>query len=115
MDSSQRLFASIAYIPVIGWFYILFFQRNSPLPMFHVRQSIGLVLFLLSSLVAWIVFSWVLAWMPFGVIIAVALFSLVILAAAFGVIVWISGIVNALSGRAALLPVFGRMANRLPL
>jgi uncharacterized membrane protein len=115
MDSSDRISALIAYIPVIGWIYVLIFRRQNSLPMFHVRQSIGLFIFLVGSLAIWTAVTWVLGWIPFGFMVGVALFTLVITAYIFGLITWISGIIQALQGRMELLPIFGKMANRIQL
>jgi uncharacterized membrane protein len=111
---SENVSAFIAYIPVIGWLYVLFFQQKNPLAMFHVRQSIGLFAFLAVMLGGWFLVLWVLSWLPFGVIFGVGLFTLVISAFVFGVFVWVMGIVDALNGRARYLPIFGRMASRIP-
>ena len=114
MDSS-RWHACVAYIPVLGWIYILIFQRQDEFAMFHVRQSIGLILFLIIAFLAWVAAGWVIAWIPYGMLINVLLFTIVMSAVGFGVIAWIMGIVYALQGRVAFLPIFGKMANRLPI
>ncbi len=116
MNKSQRFPAFIAYLlPVVGWLYVLLFQRKNSLAMFHVRQSIGLFLFLAVTGVAWAVVTWILAWIPFGFLFGIMLFALVITAIIVGVVAWIIGMINALSGRVALLPIFGRMASRLQI
>lgn len=115
MDNIKRFPAVIAYLPVIGWLYVLFFERKNPLAMFHARQSIGLALFLLAIFAGWAVIGWVLAWIPYAFIFSMALFALVIGAFVYGLVIWIIGIINAIQGRAAILPIFGRMANNLPL
>jgi uncharacterized membrane protein len=113
MSASLRLPAAIAYLPVIGWIYVPLFHHRSELAMFHVKQSLGLFAFLIVALVGWVVITWVLAWIPYGFLLGNALFALVIVAYFYGVFAWVAGIVNALRGRAVLLPVFGRMANRM--
>jgi uncharacterized membrane protein len=115
MNTSNRFPAFLAYIPVIGWLYVLFAERKNPFAMFHLRQSIGLVLFLIGTLAAWFVLAWLLAWIHFGTIFSVAFFTLVIAAYVYGVFAWITGMVNALQGKIRLLPIFGRWANSLPL
>ena len=112
MDAS-RFSALIAYIPVLGWIFVLFFQNRDELAMFHVRQSIGLFVFLVAVLVGWFVITWVLAWIPFAFMLGIALFTLVIAALIFGVVAWVIGIIHALQGRMVLLPVFGSLANRI--
>jgi uncharacterized membrane protein len=106
----------LAYlVPVIGWLYVFFFQRKNVLAVYHVRQAIGLVLFLIGVVVGWAVIAWVLAWIPYMAVVSVALFALVIAAYLYGVVLWIMGLINALSNRLAPLPLFGRWANRLPI
>ena len=116
MNASKRFPAFIAYLfPVLGWLYVLFFERKNPFAMFHLRQSVGLVLFLLGVFVSWVVVGWALAWIPYVFIFSVLFFSLVIIALIFGIGIWFMGMANALKGSISLLPIFGRMANRLPL
>ena len=116
MNTSQRFPAFLAYLlPVVGWLYVLLFQRKNQLAMFHVRQSIGLFLFLAFTGVAWVAVTWILTWIPFGFLFGVALFTLVIIAIVVGAVTWILGMINARRGRVALLPIFGRMASRLQI
>jgi uncharacterized membrane protein len=114
MDTSQRISALIAYLPVIGWLYVYIFQRKNILATFHLRQSIGLILFLVIVFLAWVVASWVSGWIPYGMILVSAFFTLVMTALVFSVVAWVMGVINALRGRMALLPLFGRAANRMP-
>jgi uncharacterized membrane protein len=112
MNTSQRFSAFIAYLlPVIGWVYVLLFQRKNPFAVFHLRQAIGLFLFLIVVFAGWVVVGWVLAWIPFMLIFSVALFTLVISAFIFGLATWVIGMSNALRGRMVLLPLFGKVAN----
>ena len=115
MDTASRISAVIAYVPVIGWLYGLLLMRRNAFVHFHAKQSLGLFLFLALIFAAWMVVGWLLAWLPYGFLMGVVLFALVVAAAIFGVIVLIIGLSNALRGRIALLPVFGRRANQLPL
>lgn len=116
MSTSSRLPAVLAYlIPVFGWLYVLFFQRKNELAIFHLKQSIGLILFLLGVLVSWAVVAWLLAWIPLLGVLSAALFAIVMAAYAFGFVVWILGMVNALNKRLSPLPGFGEWANRLPI
>ena len=115
MDASTRFASTIAYIPVIGWLYVLLFQPRNVYAVFHLRQAIGVVLFLFAVLVAYMAFAWVISWLPYGFLVANAVFALVIVAVIFTLIAWVIGIVNALRGKTMLLPVFGRQASRLPI
>ena len=113
MDTSQRISAVIAYIPVIGWLYVLFAQRKSGFAVFHLRQSIGMAIGIIGSLLAWAAVSWVLTWIPFGDVVAVALFALVLTVWIIAAIALVVGIVNAARGRMNQLPFFGGIANWL--
>ena len=113
MKASDRLFAVLAYIPVLGWLVVLLLKRHSPLPMFHVRQSIGLFVFLVLSFAAWAAGTWVLGWIPYGFMVGVSLFTMVIVAFIFVIVAWITGMVDALKGRMVLLPLFGARANNI--
>jgi len=115
MNNPSRVSAAVAYIPIIGWLYVLFVQRKDALAIFHLRQSIGLFLFLLVVLVGWAVIAWILAWVPYLAVLSASLFALVILAYLYGVIAWVTGLIRALRNQEMPLPVFGNWANRLPI
>jgi hypothetical protein len=115
MSGAARISAALAYIPIIGWLYVLAFQRQNALAVFHVRQSIGLVLFLIAALVVWAVVAFVLAWIPMLSALGVALFTLVMAAYFYGVVALAIGILNALNGKSNPLPGFGQRADRLPI
>ena len=115
MDTSNRLPAIIAYVPVIGWLYVLLTQPRNLFAVFHLRQAVGLVLFLIVVMVVWAVITWVLSWLPYGFLVGNALFALVVVSFIYGVIALIIGIVSAGRGKTTLLPVFGRRAIRLPI
>lgn len=115
MAASQRIPGFLAYLLLpIGWLYVLFFQRHNPWAVFHCKQAMALVAWLLTVTVGWAIVGWVLAWIPYAFVVSVALFTLVIAAYVFGVILWIIGMVSALQGRARSLPVVGAWAKRLP-
>lgn len=115
MGSSEKLAAALGYIPVLGWLYVLLAQSKSRFAIFHVRQAIGLVLFLALVLGGWALVMFVISWVPYGFLVANALFALVLAAFIFGVIALVSGIVNASRGKPSVLPIFGRRALRLPI
>jgi uncharacterized membrane protein len=116
MNTSSRLPAVLAYLlPVLGWLYIFFFQRNNSLALYHLRQAIGLFVFLLATLLAWVVVGWLLAWIPYLDVLSIALFALVVGAYFYGIVVWLFGIYNALCARQSPLPAFGQWASRLPI
>lgn len=114
-NSPERLPAAIAYIPVLGWLYVLFISKHSSFVIFHLKQSIGLALFLLGALASWVVFTWVISWIPFGFLISVIFFTLVMSAMGVGIVALVMGISNALNGRVTLLPIFGDIAHKLKI
>jgi uncharacterized membrane protein len=116
MNRPSRLPAVLAYlVPVIGWLYVIFFQRKNSLAIYHLKQSIGLVLFLIITSASWVAAGWLLAWIPYMVILSMALFAIVIVAYLYGIVAWILGLSNALNARMAPLPIFGQWADRLPI
>ena len=116
MNMSSRLPAVLVYLlPVLGWLYVYFFQRKNSLALYHLRQAIGLVVFLVVTLVAWAVVGWLLAWIPYLSILSIALFALVVAVYLYGIVAWLIGIYNALCDRQSPLPLFGRLASRLPI
>ncbi|MBX3084403.1 MAG: hypothetical protein KF716_22390 [Anaerolineae bacterium] len=115
MSQGSSVPAVIAYLPILGWLYVYLFQRKNSLALFHLRQSIGLFLFLLGVFVGWVVLAYVLALVPYMAVISVSLFAIVIAAYIFGVVAWVMGILNALKQTSTPLPFFGRWATRLPI
>jgi uncharacterized membrane protein len=115
MNTSSRLPAVLAYIPVIGWLYVFFLQRGNSFAIFHLRQAIGLCLFLIGALLTWALAAWVITWIPYMAVIAIALFGIVITAYFFGFVALLMGLNNALRNRLVKLPIFGEWANRLPI
>ena len=116
MNTSSRFSAALAYLlPVLGWLYVYFFQRKNSFALYHLRQAIGLVVFLIVTLMAWAVVGWLLAWIPYLDILSIALFALVVAAYLYGIVAWLFGIYNALGDRESPLPLFGRLASRLPI
>jgi uncharacterized membrane protein len=115
MSKSSSFPALIAYIPVLGWLYVYFMQRKNLFAVFHLRQSVGLCLFLVGTFVVWAIIAYLLALIPYMAVFSVALFTIVIAFYIFGVVAWVSGILNALNNKSTPLPLFGHWANRLPI
>jgi uncharacterized membrane protein len=113
LKASERLDAVLSYIPVVGWLYVGVAGGKSAFARFHLKQSIGLALFVIVSFLIWVAFTWILSWIPFGLMMGVVFFTLVMVMWTVGLAAWVMGVVNAAHGKLALLPIFGRMANRL--
>jgi uncharacterized membrane protein len=116
MNRPSRIPAVLVYlVPVIGWLYVLFFQHKNSLAVYHLKQSIGLVLFLVATTVIWVAVGWILALIPYMVILSMALFAIVIVAYLYGFVAWVAGVSNALRARQTPLPLFGQWARYLPI
>ena len=115
MNNQSPFSAVIAYFPVIGWLYVYLLQRKNPFAVFHLRQSVGLALFLLGTLIGWAIVAYLVALIPYMAAFSVALFTIVIAAYLFGAVTWVMGILNALKSKSTPLPLFGQWANRLPI
>lgn len=115
MSKPSPVPALLAYIPIIGWLYVFALQRKNPLAVFHLRQSVGLFLFLAGTFVVWAVVAYLIAIIPYMGVLSVALFTIVIAFYIFGVMAWVMGILNALKNKSTPLPLFGQWANRLPI
>lgn len=115
MSQSSSIHALIAYIPIIGWLYVYFVQRKNAFAVFHLRQSVGLFLFLIGAFVVWAVVAYLIALIPYMAVFSVALFTIVMAFYMFGVVAWVTGILNALKNKSTPLPLFGKWANRLPI
>jgi uncharacterized membrane protein len=113
MNSTSRISAVLAYIPVLGWLFVFLVDRRDPLAMFHLKQSLGLFLSLAALTLGWAVLGWVLTWIPYLDVLAVALFALVLTAYLVGAVVWVMGVVNAAQAQLVELPLFGGWAERL--
>ncbi len=115
MSKQSSFPAVIAYIPIIGWLYVYLFNRKNTFAVYHLRQSIGLALFLVGTLLVWSIVAYLLALIPYMAVVSVSLFTIVMVAYLFGVIAWILGILNALKNESTPLPLFGQWASRLPI
>jgi uncharacterized membrane protein len=115
MNTSARIPAFLAYLLLpVGWLYVFLFGRRDPAAVFHCKQSIALVAFVLAVTASWVAVGWLLAWIPFGFVLSVALFAIVIAAYLFAVVVWLVGMANALRARRTPLPIVGGWGERLP-
>ena len=114
MSKPKRTLAFLAYLlSILGSLYVLLFQREDKLALYHAKQSLGLALVALGALLGWALGTWILSWIPLvGPLVAVALFSQVILVYLFLGALWIMGMVYALQVKMKPLPLVGRWADR---
>ena len=117
MSKQNRTLAFLAYLlSVLGWLYVLLFQREDELAVYHAKQSLALTLVAIGSFVVWLLGSYLLSWVPLvGPLLAAATFSQVILVYLFLVVAWIMGMVYALQARMQPLPLVGNWAERIPI
>jgi uncharacterized membrane protein len=115
MSGLSRVSSVLAYIPVIGWLFVFLIERKNAAAMFHLRQSIGLFLFLVAVFLGWAVIAWLVAWIPYMAVFSVATFTVVMAAYFVGAVTWVMGLLNALRNRLEPLPLYGRWASRLPI
>ncbi len=112
MNTSSRLPAALAYLPILGWLFVILLQPKNAAAQFHLRQSVGLFIFVFGVLAGWAVVAWILSWIPLMDVLAMGLFTIVMAAWIYGVVAWVLGLSNALSARMVPLPLFGRWADR---
>lgn len=104
--------AAIAYLPVYGWFFALFFGSPDDTVRFHGRQGLGALLTLAAGLAAvWVISRGfidylLLFWLEDALYGAVAAFYLFLL---------VRGAVAAVKGESRPLPLIGKRASRLPV
>lgn len=116
MTSANKIFAFLSYLLLVpGWLIVLIFRRKQEPELIHARQSmvINLVAFLI--LVPWFVLTWLLVGIPLmGPLLAWFAFALVITVWIFFAILWIVGMIQALSGSQKPLAIVGGWAAKLP-
>jgi uncharacterized membrane protein len=113
--SKRKTPAFLAYLlSILGWLYVLLFQREDKLAVYHAKQSLVLTLTAIGALVVWALGTWILCWIPLvGPLLAAATFALVILLYLFLGVAWIIGMVYALQTKMKPLPIVGGWAERM--
>jgi uncharacterized membrane protein len=116
VSEQRRTLAFVAYLlSILGWLYVLLFQRGDKLAVYHAKQSLGLTLVALAAPAAWALGAWILSWIPLaGPLVAAVAFSFVILTYVFLGVAWITGMVYALQAKAKPLPLIGRWMEQMP-
>ena len=90
-SSNSQVIAVISYITLIGWIiaFILYQNDKSELAIFHLRQSLGiLILGIIGRVIFWIP---ILGW----------------LAVIFVFVLWLIGLMRAAHGEKKPIPLFG--------
>lgn len=115
MSKPKRYLAFLTYLlPILGWLYVLLFQRKDEFAVYHAKQSMVLTITAVGAPAAWVVVAWIVSWLSLaGPIIAVALFALVILTYIFLAVDWVIGMVYVLQAKMEPVPVVGGWAERV--
>lgn len=107
-EMDEKTIAVIGYITIVGWIiaYIQLSKNKSQLAMFHIRQSLFLMLCALVIFIVQMLFVFV----PYvGWIISIG-FNLIMLGL---LVLWIIALISAINGEQKPLPLFGNSAQDL--
>ena len=96
MSLKSRLIALLSYLSILFLFPLNFFRKDE-FAHYHAKQ--GVVLFILAIALTFTFWAPILAW---------------ICTLAY-LVIWVTGIINALSGKKEPVPVVGRIAERVPI
>ena len=101
-ESEGVLWAFLAYLlSIIGFLLVLLLKKDNKFAMYHAKQS--LVLFIASVIIN----------VVGGVIPLLGWFIILPLGGLFILVLWIIGMVNALTGKEKPLPLIGEFAKKL--
>lgn len=106
MNENSKTIAIISYITLIGWVVAIIMHNNekekSEFALFHIRQSLGLMLTFIAVPIA----SLVIAFIPF----INMLFAFVSVIVYIGVLIlWILGLVAAVNNETKEVPLLGAL------
>jgi len=107
-EMDEKTIAIISYITIVGWViaYVQLSKNKTQLAVFHIRQS----LFLMLCAFGICIVQMLVAFIPYlGWIISLSL-GLIMLGF---LVLWIIGLINAISGEQKPLPIFGNKAQDL--
>lgn len=105
-SGESKVWAFLAYLlSIIGFVLVLLLKKSDRFAMYHAKQS--LVLFIASILVGAV--GAALLIIPFIGVLASAVLRIII------VVLWIIGIINALTGKEKPLPLIGGFADKIKL
>lgn len=107
-EMDEKTIAIISYITIIGWIiaYVQLGKNKSSLAIFHIRQSLFLMLCAFGICIIQMLF----AFAPYLGWIISMFFSLVMLGF---LVLWVIGLLNAINGEQKPLPIFGNKAQDL--
>ncbi len=115
MSTSQRTLAFLAYLlSPVGCLIVVLFGQHDRFAVYHMKQSLALLLFLVGVTITWAVLTWLSVWGPLLFGFMMAAFSVVLAAYVFALVLWVLGMANALRARTSPLPIIGGWGTRLP-
>jgi uncharacterized membrane protein len=115
-NQTSRFSALVAYLlPVLGWLYVLIFQRKDRFALYHAKQAAMITIVAILAPLVWLVGGWLLMFLPYGAILAMALFSLVIAIYFFLLYLCILGMANVSQTKIKRLPLIGEWGEQLPI
>jgi len=97
-----KTIAIISYFSVVGWIiaYVLYTSNKSQVAVYHLRQSLALILCGIACYILYIILLFVAFFLTFlFALIGIGLFVL-----------WIMGLIAAINGEQKPVPVIGKMA-----
>jgi len=100
-----KTIAIISYFSVVGWIiaYVLYTSNKSQLAVYHLRQSLALILCGIACYIIFIVLLFIIPFISFFIwILGVVFFVL-----------WIMGLISAINGQEKPVPVIGPMAQSM--
>lgn len=107
-EMDEKTMAIISYITIIGWIiaYVQLSKNKSQLALFHIRQSLFLMLFAFGICIVQLLVTFI----PYlGHIISISL-GLVLLGF---LVLWVFALISAVNGEEKPLPIFGNKAQDL--
>jgi uncharacterized membrane protein len=103
-EGESKLFAFLAYLlGILGFVIVLLVKKNDKFAMYHAKQSLVLNIF---AIIVYIcgMFIPIIGWfiiLPLGYILVA--------------ILWIIGVINALTGKEKPLPIIGKYGENLKI
>ena len=103
MKSDSKLWAFLAYLlGIIGFILVLLVKRTDKFAMYHAKQS--LVLFIAGVIIN-----------VAGMVPIIGWFVILPLGAIFLIVLWIIGMINAITGKEKALPLIGQFGEKIKL
>jgi fumarate reductase subunit D len=96
LTRNQKLIALLSYLPIVFFVPLLYFRKDQFI-QYHAKQ--GIILFMLAILMTFSFWISALAWILWLVYI----------------VIWVTGVINVITGKIEPVPVVGKIAERINL